>query len=181
MSHNKERTAQPHSWHIGRHQKTPKNMHASGTSAPRGDGGEDGHSSGTSGPIASRDDGAIFLTAAKTQQRFCAPGVLLSTQDMISSQHRVWRDGQTERVCAVYASLTPIRLATKTIRPRERGHTRTRPRAHARQHARRRPRPFYVGIFERLTLPTCQTSKNFLKLFFFKKKRTKKKKHKKKS
>ena len=43
-------------------------MHASGTSAPRGDGGEDGHSSGTSGPIASRDDGAIFLTAAKTNK-----------------------------------------------------------------------------------------------------------------
>ena len=62
------------------------------------------------------------------------------------------RDGQTEKVCAVYASLVPIRRATNTIRPREHGHTRTRTRAHARPDARRRPRPFYVGIFfERLT------------------------------
>ena len=28
-------------------------------------------------------------------------------------------------------------------------HTRTRPRAHARLDARRRPRPFYVGIFDK--------------------------------
>ena len=44
---------------------------------PRGDGGENGLSSGTSGPIASRDDGAIFVTAAKNLPRICAPGVPL--------------------------------------------------------------------------------------------------------
>ena len=43
-------------------------MHASGTSAPRGEGAENGLSSGISGPVASRDDGAIFLTAAKTNK-----------------------------------------------------------------------------------------------------------------
>ena len=37
--------------------------------AARGDGAEHGLSSGTSGPIASHDDGAIFLTAAKTSKR----------------------------------------------------------------------------------------------------------------
>ena len=52
-------------------------MHASGTSAPRG---ENGHSSGISGPVASRDDGAIFLTAAKTQQRIRARGFLLTLE-----------------------------------------------------------------------------------------------------
>ena len=34
MLHNKQRTAQPHSWHIGRHQETPKSIHASGASGP---------------------------------------------------------------------------------------------------------------------------------------------------
>ena len=67
------------------------------------------HASGTSGPFASRDDGAIFLTASKTYQESLRRGVLLRTQDIILSQHRVRRDGQTERVCAVNASLKPIR------------------------------------------------------------------------
>ena len=35
---------------------------------PRGDGGENVRSSGTSGPVASRGDGAIFLTAATTNK-----------------------------------------------------------------------------------------------------------------
>ena len=30
----RQRTTQPHSWHIGWHQETPKSMHASGTSGP---------------------------------------------------------------------------------------------------------------------------------------------------
>ena len=53
-------------------------MHASGTSAPRGDGGEDGLSSGTSGPIASGDDRAFFLTAAKTKKGSVRQGFLLT-------------------------------------------------------------------------------------------------------
>ena len=59
----------------------------------RGEGAESGHSLGTSGPVASHDDGAIFLTAAKNQQRIRATGVpphlgrvLLITQDMILFQ-----------------------------------------------------------------------------------------------
>ena len=103
-------------------------MHASGTSGPRGDGGENGRSSGTSGPVASRDDGAIFLTAAKTNKGSVRRGFLLRTQDMILFQDLVRRDGQTEKVCAENASLIPIRRATDTIRAREHGHT----RAHAR-------------------------------------------------
>ena len=34
MFHDRQRTAQPHSWHISSHQETPKSMHASGTSGP---------------------------------------------------------------------------------------------------------------------------------------------------
>ena len=86
------------------------------TIVPRCDGAESGHSSGTSRPIASRDDGAISLTAAKNQQRIRAPGFpphlaefLLRTQDMILFQHRFRRDEQTERVCAAHASMIPIR------------------------------------------------------------------------
>ena len=60
--YNRQRTAQPHSWHIGRHQKTPKSMHASGTS----------------GPVASRDDGAVFLTAVKTNKGSVRQGFLLT-------------------------------------------------------------------------------------------------------
>ena len=37
--------------------------------------------------------------------------------------------------------------------------TRTRPRAHAHPDARRRPRPFYVGIFERLKGSTPKNTK----------------------
>ena len=51
-------------------------MHASGTIAPRGDGAENGRSPGTSGPIVSRDDGAISLTAAKTYQESVRRGFL---------------------------------------------------------------------------------------------------------
>ena len=79
------------------------------TTAPRGDGGEIGLSSGTSAPIASRDDGAVFLTAANTNKRSVRRGFLLRTQHMIFFQHRVWKNEQTVRVCAVYASLIPIR------------------------------------------------------------------------
>ena len=116
MCHNRQRIAQPHSSHIRR---PPKSMHASGTSgpiAPRGDGAENALSSGTSGPIASRDDGAIFLTAAKYYPESVRQGFspllgefLLRTQDTILSQHLVRRNEQTERVCAVNASLIPIR------------------------------------------------------------------------
>ena len=124
MLHNKERTAQPHSWHTSRHQETPKSVHASGTS----------------GPIASRDDGAVFLTAAKNNQESVRRGFLLTlgwfllkTQDVILFQHRVQRDEQTERVCAENASLIPIRHPTNIIHPREHGHTAPTPR-HARTH-----------------------------------------------
>ena len=123
------------------------------TFVPRGDGGENGHSSGISGPIASRDDGAIFLTAAKTNKGSVRPGFLLGTQDMILFQHRVRRDGQTVRVCAVFASLIPIRRATHTIRPPRHGHTRT--------DARRRPPPFYVGILERLSFLSYSNFETF--------------------
>ena len=98
---------------------TNKELHnlIRGTPAPRGDGGENGLSSGTSGPIASREYGVVFLTAAKTYKGSVRQGVLphhlvgflLRTQDMILFQHRVRRDGQTERVCAEYASMIPIR------------------------------------------------------------------------
>ena len=61
------------------------------TIAPRGDGGENGRSSGTSGPVLSRDDGAIFFTAAKSrftivknpkqaQQRRCTREALTTPQ-----------------------------------------------------------------------------------------------------
>ena len=63
-----------------------------------------------------RDDGAISLTAAKTNKGSVRRGFLLTlgwfllrTQDMILSQHRVRKNEQTVRVCAVYASLIPIR------------------------------------------------------------------------
>ena len=123
-------------------------MHASGTSAPRGDGGENGLSSGTSGPIASRDDGAVLI-AAKTYQDSVRQGflltlrVLLRTQDMILFQHRVRRNEQTERVCAENASLIPIRRATNTSRPRDNGHTCTdaATRPHPRAHTRTPGRP----------------------------------------
>ena len=132
----------------------------------------------SSGPIASRDDGAIFLTAAKTNKGSVrvdlanddARGVLPRTDleahlerlltrgrelagTLIRPEvdtlgmgivagteahrrhilticasgvppHRVQSDGQTERVCAVHASLISIRRATNTIRPGEQGHTR---------------------------------------------------------
>ena len=86
------------------------------TSAPRGDGDENGRSSGTSGPVASRDDGPIFFTAAKTYQEsvrrgflLTLGGFLLGTQDVLLSQHRVRRNEQTARVCAENASLMPMR------------------------------------------------------------------------
>ena len=82
------------------------------TIVPRGDGGENGLSSGTCGPIGPRHDGA----AAKTNKGSVRRGFLLTlgwfllkTQDMIFFQHRVRMVEQTERVCAVYASLVPIR------------------------------------------------------------------------
>ena len=56
-------------------------MHASGISGPRGDRSENGRSSGTSGPVASRDDGAIFLTAAKTNKGSDAWYDLIPTPD----------------------------------------------------------------------------------------------------
>ena len=77
----------------------------------------------------------------------------VTAEDMILSQHRVRRDEQTERVCAVYASNLPIRRATNTTRPRHRTDVATRP------HPQRRPRPFYVGIFGGLTLSTFQMLK----------------------
>ena len=75
---------------VSRHQGTPKSMHASGTS----------------GPVASRDDGAIFLTASKTYQESLRLGVLL-TLEGFSSERRTSSypntgfggTGQTERVC----------------------------------------------------------------------------------
>ena len=48
------------------------------TIVPRGDGGENGLSSGTFGLVASRDDGAIFLTAPKTNKGSVRRGFLLT-------------------------------------------------------------------------------------------------------
>ena len=136
------------------------------------DGAEKGLSSGTSGPNASRDDGAIFLTATKTNKGSVRRGFLLTlggfllrTQDVILFQHWVRRDEQRERECAENASLIPIRRGTNTIRPRERGHTRadacTSPRPRTPPDARRRPRPFYVGILERVTFQLFQFCTTF--------------------
>ena len=59
------------------------------TIVPRGDGGENGHSSGTSGPVASRDDGAIFLTATKTNKGSVRlGGFLLTLLGFLFSQRR---------------------------------------------------------------------------------------------
>ena len=66
--------------------------------------------------VASRDDGAVFFTAAKTNKGSVRWGSLLTlrgfvlrARDMILFQYRVRRNEQTVRVCAVYASLIPIR------------------------------------------------------------------------
>ena len=81
------------------------------TIVPRGDGGENGLSSGTSGQTASRDDGAIFLTAAKTKKRSVRWGS--SSPSGVPPRNAghdlIRRNEQTVRVCAVHASLTPIR------------------------------------------------------------------------
>ena len=109
------------------------------TIVARGDGAENGHSSGASGPIASRGDGAIFLTGQKPTEDLCARGSS-SPLGGSSSELRIpklgSRNEQTVRVCAACASLIPIRRkaycssfsirrATNTSRPREHGHTRT--------------------------------------------------------
>ena len=125
-----------------------------------------------------RDDGAIFLTAAKTNRGSVRgvpqhpgeggrEGVLVRTQDMILFQHRVRRNEQTESVCVCRIRFqetdsprdkhdSPARTWSHphATRPHLRAHTRTRPRARARPDARRRPRPIYVAILERLTLST---------------------------
>ena len=59
--------------------------------------------------------------------------VLLRRQDMILYQHRVRRDEQTERVCAVFASLIPIRRDKHNSPVRTWSHTAPTPR-HARTH-----------------------------------------------
>ena len=147
MLHYKERTAQPHSWHISRHQETKEYACIGNfwTTALRGDGAENGHSSG---PIASRDDGAVSSTAAKTFQGSVrrevlltlGSGFLLRTQDMILFQHLVRRDEQTERVCVPYTLPRYRFVARQTRFARENmvtpaptpRHARTRPRADAR-------------------------------------------------
>ena len=63
-------------------------------------------------------------------------------------------------MCAKNAPLTPVRLANKTIRPRERGHTRADARTHT--HAQRRARPVHVGIFQRITFSTFQNFTNLV-------------------
>ena len=79
-----------------------------------------------------------------THQKLVDRLLHVTAQDMISFRNPVRSDEQTERVLAVYDSFKPIRHATKTIHPREHGHTGTaattrpcpraytRPRAHAR-------------------------------------------------
>ena len=62
-------------------------------------------------------------------------------------------------MCAVCASLIPIRRKAYFFQffqlfHHAHTHVPTPARTHARPDARRRPRPFYVGIFERLTFPT---------------------------
>ena len=129
-----------------------------------------------------------FFTAAKKQQRICVSGVpphlgkvLLRTQDMILSQYRVRRDEQTERVCAVYASMTPIRrdkhnsparttVTHRTcphphVRHTARAHTHTRPRAHARPDVRRHQH--YVPFYDTRTpaLPNSKVQGLFCKRF----------------
>ena len=169
MFHNKRRTAQPHSWHISRHQRV--RMHRELPDyCPTWRRNKKKH---YYWPIASRDNGAVLLTATKTNKEsvrrgFLTLGVFLPrTQDMILFQHRVRRDEQTERVCAENASLIPIRRATNTIRPRKHGHTRTdaatRPHPRAHTHARTPEddhHRFVFGIFERLTFSTFQFFKN---------------------
>ena len=83
--------------------------------------------SGTSGPVASRDDGAIFLTAAKTNKGSVRRGFLLTlgwfllgTQDMILFQHRIRRNEQTVRVCTIYVSLIPRGATLSTLTELER-------------------------------------------------------------
>ena len=121
-------------------------LHASGnfwTIVPRGDGGEHGLSSGASGPVAPRDDGAIFLTAVKNQPRICAPRFFLTlgsssseTQDMILLQHGVWRDEQTVRVCAEKRFLDTDSIERLTFFVFQLFHPRPHPRAHTRTHPR---------------------------------------------
>ena len=79
MFHNRQRIAQPQSWQISRHQGTPKSMHASGTS----------------GLVASRDDGAIFLTASKTYQESLRRAVLLTLEGS-SSERRTCSYSNTD-------------------------------------------------------------------------------------
>ena len=86
MFHIKQRTAQPHSWHIGRHQKTPKSIHASGTSGRRHHVVTEPRLAfrhKTSGLSASRDDGAVFLTAANTNKRSVRRGFLLTLRGFL--------------------------------------------------------------------------------------------------
>ena len=103
------------------------------------------HASGTSGLIAARGDGAIFLTAAKTNEGSVRQGflltlrVLLRTQDMILFQHLVRRDEKS--VCRVRFLDTD---SSRDKHEREHGHTRTdtatRPHPRAHPHAPAHPR-----------------------------------------
>ena len=168
MFHIKQRTAQPHSWHIGRHQKTPKSIHASGTSGRRHHVVTEPRLAfrhKTSGLSASRDDGAVFLTAANTNKRSVRRGFLLTlrgfllrTLDVILFQHRVRRDGQTVGKSAC-RERSPD---TITIRPRENGHTRadaaTRPHPRTPEDDHDR---FMLGLLKSLPFQLFILSKLF--------------------
>ena len=122
---------------------------------------------GTSGPIASRDDGVIFLTPAKPNEGSVRRGFLLTLRvppqnaghDLVPTpDSEGGTDGKS--VCAVHASLIPVPRATNTIRPREHGHTHTHKRdtptparARAPTHARTPEDDhdrFMLGFLERL-------------------------------
>ena len=136
------------------------------------------HSSGTSGPIASRDDGA---TPAKPTKDL--------THGTILSQHQVRRDGQTVRVC-VPKTLPWYRFVARQTRfarenmvtpaptPRHaRTHMSTPARARAPTHARTPEDDhdrFMLGFLKGLLFQLCKIYKLFLT---FKNKGTTKKPH----
>ena len=93
-------------------------MHASGTSGSSrhvATEARTGVRRELSGPVAPRDDAAVFLTAAKTNKGSVRQGFLLTLgrfllrrQDMNLSQHWIQRNEQTIKMCTVCDSLIPI-------------------------------------------------------------------------
>ena len=111
-----------------RYQETPKSM----------------YSSGTSGPIASRDDGAIFLTAVKTNEGSVHRGSSLrwevppqnARHDLIPTPGSDgWTDGKSvcrKRFLDTDSSRDKHDSSARTWSHRTDAATRPRPRTHAR-------------------------------------------------